>query len=91
MALLSFLHYLFAALAAACVLAFAGLGFALDQFLDPNRPLDEKLTTWFTPNRRPSDFVGSGWRLQKLQWLSGALFAIFIFLWGFTGYLSTSA
>lgn len=52
------LHYGFAALAAACFLAFILLGAALPQFLDSDRPLDDKLTTFFTPSRRRTDFVG---------------------------------
>jgi hypothetical protein len=86
--LLSLIHYLFAVLAAASVLAFVGLGLALQQFFNPDRSLDDKLTNWLTPNRRPSDFVGPGWRLQKLQWLSFALIPVSLLLWGFTGYLS---
>jgi len=79
------LHYSFAVLAALCALAFVGLGAALLQFFNPNQSLDDKLTSRFTANRRRSDFVGPGWRLQKLQWLSLALCAVFLILWGATG------
>ena len=78
------LPYGFAGLAAACFLAFILLGAALPQFLDSDRPLDDKLTTFFTPSRRRTDFVGHGWRLQKLQWLSMALAVFFVLLWATT-------
>ena len=78
-------HYAFAVLAAICALAFIGLGAALMQYFDPDRSLDAKLINWLTASRRPSDFVGPGWRLQKLQWLSLALIPMFLLLWGITG------
>jgi hypothetical protein len=78
------LHHTFGVLAAACALAFIGLGAALEQYFDPDRSLDDKLTNWFTPNRRRRDFIGPGWRLQKLQWLSLVLLPVFLALWGST-------
>jgi hypothetical protein len=78
------LHYGFAALAAVCFLAFILLGAALPQFLDPDRSLDDKLTTFFTPSRKRTDYVGRGWRLQKLQWLSMGLAVFFMLLWAAT-------
>jgi hypothetical protein len=78
------LHYGFAGLAAACVVAFILLGAALPQYLDPDRSLDDKLTTFFTPSRRRTDFVEPGWRLQKLQWLSVGLAVVFMVLWAAT-------
>ena len=79
------IHYTFAVLAAVCVLAWIGLGAAVMQYFDPDRPLDQKLANWLTPTRRRSDFIGPGWRLQKLQWLSFALVPVFMLLWGITG------
>ena len=77
-------HYAFGALAAGCVLAFILLGAALPQYLDPDRSLDDRLTTFFTPSRRRADFLAPGWRLQKLQWLSMALAVAFMILWAVT-------
>jgi hypothetical protein len=78
------LHYAFGGLAAACGLVFMAIGLALPQYLDPDRSLDDKLTTFFTPSRRRTDFVGAGWRLQKLQWLTVPLAVIFLLLWAAT-------
>jgi hypothetical protein len=78
------IHYASAVLAGASALAFIGLGTALVQFLNPERSPDDKLTTWFTPNRRPSDFVGVGWRLQRLQWLAMVVCGLALLLFGFT-------
>jgi hypothetical protein len=83
--MLAYLHYGFAVIAGACVIAFVGFGAAAYQFLDPDRSLDDRLTTRFTPNRRASDFTGNGWRYQKLQWLSVGLFVISFLLFGLTG------
>ena len=80
-----FFHYSFLVLAAVCALGFIGLGAALQQYLDPDRPLDQKLANWLTPTRRRSDFIGPGWRLQKLQWLTFVLCPLFMVLWGITG------
>jgi hypothetical protein len=78
------LDYGFAALAALCFLAFILLGAALPQYLDPARSMDDKLTTFFTPSRRRTDFVDPGWRLQKLQWLCMALAVLFFLIWAIT-------
>ena len=78
-------HYLFGVLATAAGLAFVGIGAALPQFVNADRSLDDKLTTLLTPSRRASDFIGLGWRLQQLQWLSAPLCILFAALFLVTG------
>lgn len=76
------IHYAFGALAGLTVLAALLCGAIATQLLDPERSIGDKLTTWLTPNRRKQDFVGSGWRYQKLQWLALAVTFVFLFLFG---------
>ena len=83
--LLLVVHYSFAVLACICAIGFIGFAAAAQQYLDPGRSLDEKLTTWFTPNRRATDFIEPGWRYQKLQWLAGVLAVVAAILFGITG------
>lgn len=83
--LLLIMHYGFGAAACASVIGFIGFGGAAHQFLDPDRSLDDKLTTMLTPSRRARDFIAPGWRYQKLQWLSAAAFFLSAILFGVTG------
>ena len=78
------LHYAAAAIIVVCMLGFALFGGIAYQFLDPDRPMGDKLTTWLTPSRRTGDFVGPGWRYQKLQWLMFPLMFLAAILFGLT-------
>lgn len=85
--MLRIVHFALGIVAGLFAVAFIGFGAAAHQFLDPDRSFDDTLTTLLTPSRRPSDFVGPGWRYQKLQWLSAILAIVAIFLFGLAGAL----
>ena len=78
------IHYLAAALAVLSVVFLIWCSGAAADALDPDRSLDDQLTTTFTPSRRKSDFVGDGWRMYKLHWVALAVFIAMMFLWGIT-------
>lgn len=71
--MLLIIHYGSGLIAAASLVGFIAYGGVAHECLDPNRSLDDRLTTSFTPNRRATDFVGRGWEYQKLQWVAGVL------------------
>ena len=78
-------HYACGLLAALSLVGFIAYGAAAHAYLDPERSLDDRLTTLFTPNRRATDFVGRGWEYQKLQWVAGICFVIFVICFGVSG------
>ncbi|MDB4883278.1 MAG: hypothetical protein JWL95_2044 [Gemmatimonadetes bacterium] len=78
------LHYAMAGVGTACILAFVWFGQNAAAQLDPARTRSDKLTTLFTPNRRASDFIGTGWQSQKRQWAAAALFVLVMILFGIT-------
>jgi len=78
-------HYIGLGVGFAGILAWIGLTAAARQYLDPDRPTDDRLTTAFFPaSSRASDFIEPGWHLWKRSWLAFAIAIIGAAMWGST-------
>lgn len=75
-------HIMAAAIGIAAAVAFFVTGFLAFARINPALPRSRTLQVWLFPFlTRANDFVGSGWRFRKLQWLSFGIMALAALVW----------